>query len=172
MCAMTFTSNDTLVLCDTVFSHVPALYFLCMGDGIVYRGGFWHFGSLAVFANAREKMKRWKGFTREILSAYAQLKWGIFDDRLNILAGGRVDDYSDSGSKEIPKDFETQFSPRGGVIFLPTEKSALKALYGRAFKAPIQLQLFGFPGLVNGSTDLEPETIDVYELIYIYQVNS
>ncbi len=101
-----------------------------------------------------------EGFERKINSAYSQLKWGAVKDKLYFLAGGRLDYYEDLGS---------QVTPRGGAIFLPTKKSSVKTLYGRAFKAPNQVQLYGFPFSINGNEDLEPETIDVYELTYIYK---
>lgn len=110
-----------------------------------------------------------KGFTRTIKSAFSQLKWGILQDRLYLLLGARVDNYQDSGSDENPEDFGNQFSPRAGIIFLPAKNSSIKALYGRAFKAPNNTQLFGFPYVAGGNMNLEPEKIDVYELTYIYK---
>ncbi len=113
-----------------------------------------------------------EGFVRIINSVFSQVKWGTLDNTLFFLLGGRLDSYSDKGSEITPKDFGTQFSPRGGIIFLPTQKSSVKALYGRAFKAPIHTQIFGFPHLAEGNPDLEPETIDDYELIYIYKARN
>jgi iron complex outermembrane receptor protein len=71
-----------------------------------------------------------------------------------------VDDYSDAG---------TQFTPRGGLICLPTEKSAVKALYGRAFMAPSGAVLYGVTGYAAGDENIKPETIDSYELILMYK---
>lgn len=103
---------------------------------------------------------RAEGFDRKINSVFSQLKWGALKDTLFLLLGGRIDNYRAYGN---------QYSPRGGVIFLPTKDSSIKALYGRAFKAPNQVQIFGFPGITVGNPNLEPETIDVYELNYIYK---
>lgn len=79
---------------------------------------------------------------------------------LYLLAGGRVDDYSDVG---------TQSTPRGGLIYLPTEKTSVKALYGRAFMSPAASALYGQPGFSEGNKDLKPETIDTYELVMMYK---
>ena len=57
----------------------------------------------------------------------------------------------------------------GGIIFLPTKKSSIKALYGRAFKAPNVVYLYGIEDVVTGNKDIEPETINVYEIIYLYK---
>lgn len=98
------------------------------------------------------------GWTRNIHSAFGQLKWGVLEDRMYFILGGRVDDYS---------DFGTQITPRAGVIFLPTEDSSIKALYGRAFNAPNALHIYGVTGFADGDSNIDPEEIDVYELIYM-----
>ncbi len=100
------------------------------------------------------------GMVRDINSTFCQLKWGAIKDRLFLLGGARYDDYS---------DFGTKFTPRGGIIILPTKKSSVKALYGRAFRAPIAMEKYGVGNLIIGDKDIEPETIDIYELIYILQ---
>ncbi len=100
------------------------------------------------------------GFSQDVNSAFTQIKWGAFEDSLFFLLGGRLDDYDTFGS---------QITPRGGVIYLPTENSAIKALYGQGFKAPGSTYLFGNGMAFYGNMDLEPETIDVYELVYMYK---
>ncbi len=100
------------------------------------------------------------GMSRTIHSVYAQTKWGILKDCFFLLLGGRLDNYSDWG---------TQFTPRGGIIFLPTDKSSIKALYGRAFRAPSGSAVNGITGYSLGNPDIEPETIDIYELIFMYK---
>lgn len=100
------------------------------------------------------------GFTRKINSLFGQAKWGAIKDTLFILAGARMDHYSDFGS---------QYTPRGGLIVLPTRNSSVKALYGRGFRAPLGAELEGMKDLTRPNPDLEPETIDEYELIYIYK---
>ncbi len=104
----------------------------------------------------------YNGFTRDIHSIYAQAKWGVIKDRLYLLLGGRVDEYS---------DFGRQLTPRGGLIYLPTDRSSVKALYGRGFKAGKGYELFGIMNYAKGDLNIKPEVIDVYELIFMYQTD-
>ncbi len=99
----------------------------------------------------------YEGESRDINSAFVQLKWGAIVKKLYLLAGSRLDNYSDFGN---------QFTPRGGLIFLPTDRSSIKALYGRAFRAGSANELYGASWTV-GDNDIKPETIDIYELAYI-----
>ncbi len=101
-----------------------------------------------------------EGMSRNIHSVFGQFKWGITSDNLFVLVGGRNDYYSDFGN---------QVTPRGGIIYLPTEKSSIKALYGRAFSAPSGSQQKDQEGLAKGNPDLDPEIIDIYELIFIHK---
>ncbi len=100
------------------------------------------------------------GLKRDINSVFGQVKWGAINRKLYIIGGGRVDNYS---------DFGTQFTPRGSIIFLPFADSSIKALYGRAFRAPNGTETEGVSGLVQmkGNPDMKPETIDIYELALI-----
>ncbi len=100
------------------------------------------------------------GMERTIDSVYAQTKWGIIRNRLFLLLGGRLDHYSDWGS---------QTTPRSGIIFLPSESTSVKALYGRAFRAPCGNDIYGIQNYILGNDDLKPEIIDVYELVYIFK---
>jgi outer membrane receptor protein involved in Fe transport len=101
-----------------------------------------------------------EGMDRSINSVYGQTKWGMIKKKLFLLLGGRLDHYSDYG---------IQTTPRGGIIFLPTDKSSIKALYGRAFRAPSGNDIYGISHYVLGNEDLKPEVIDYYEVIYIYK---
>lgn len=100
------------------------------------------------------------GENRNINSVFTQLKWSPIEDTLHLIAGGRLDNYSDFGN---------QITPRGGVIVQPDKNSSVKALYGRAFIAPTAVNMFGYEGILAGNEDLDPETIDIYELIYMYK---
>ncbi len=57
-------------------------------------------------------------------------------------------------------------NPRLALIYSPFEKTALKLLYGRAFRAPNAYELY-YEDAVNikNNPDLEPETINTYEMI-------
>lgn len=99
----------------------------------------------------------YSGRGREIHSGLLQTKKSMLANRLHFLLGGRVDGYS---------DFGTQLSPRVGVVAQLTESSALKLLYGSAFRPPSGWELYGTSEMV-GNPDLDPETIDVYEAILV-----
>ncbi len=97
---------------------------------------------------------------RDINSLYSQLKWGVINKKLFLLAGGRLDNYSDAG---------LQLTPRTGIIFLPAQSTAIKALYGRAFMAGNGNAMYGIPLFAVGDREIKPETIDIYELIFLHK---
>ncbi|MFC3093166.1 TonB-dependent receptor [Alteromonas sediminis] len=81
-------------------------------------------------------------------------------DAVSITAGARLDDYSDFGQT---------INPRVAAVWLANEDLTLKALYGRAFRAPA----FAETSVVNnplalGNPNLNPETIDTVELALAY----
>ncbi len=96
--------------------------------------------------------------SRTIHSAFVQTKSHFFDKRLYLLLGARFDDYS---------DFGVQVSPRTGLIWKGTSTSAIKLLYGNAFRAGVGGELKG-SGEIRGDPTIKPETIDTYELIYMH----
>jgi iron complex outermembrane receptor protein len=97
------------------------------------------------------------GYRRFLNSLVFQAKTGFFKNHAYLLYGGRLDRYS---------DFGTQLTPRLGLIYQPNPKSALKFLYGRAFRAPTPNEALG-SGLVKSNRDLEPEIIDSFEFVFI-----
>lgn len=99
--------------------------------------------------------------TREITGLIMEASTEL--DRWTLIYGGRVDHYS---------DFGVQASPRLGVIFQPTNDSAIKLLYGRAFRAPTAGELYfelqnGVGTL--GNPNLDPEIMDSLELVLLKQ---
>ena len=76
-------------------------------------------------------------------------------------AGLRWDDYYDTFGKTL--------NPRIGVILSPNEGTALKLLYGRAFRAPNPFELYYEQDAVSAA--LQPERIATYELVWEQQVN-
>ncbi len=93
--------------------------------------------------------------------AYLQHTWSL-SGFFETTAGIRYDDYSHSG------EF---VSPRLGVLIVPTNRSVLKMLYGRAFRAPNGREAFvqvepdedGYVPYTNGNPNLSPEIIDTIE---------
>lgn len=82
---------------------------------------------------------------------------------LAITAGLRYDHYSDFGST---------FNPRLAVVWSVSDKLTTKFLYGRAFRAPAfaETTVTNNP-LALGNPNLNPETIDTFEVAFNYRVN-
>lgn len=90
--------------------------------------------------------------------------WGLFSQaeialRTNVIlnAGLRYDWHS---------EIEDSLNPRLGLIFQPAPQSAFKLLYGTAFRAPNAYELYYFGAGNKSNPDLDPETIQTYELVY------
>jgi len=92
-------------------------------------------------------------------SLVGQFKTHLFDDALILVYGGRYDHFSTVGEKT---------TPRAGAIFRIDPQQSVKLFYGRAFRAPSSIELHGITGVL-GSPDLKPETIDTWELVYMFQ---
>ena len=92
-------------------------------------------------------------------SFYAQDEWDI-TSWLRITCGLRFDDYSTFGS---------HFSPRAGLILTPMKTTAVKLLYGQAFRAPNVYEMFYATSMqvsaYQGNPDLKPETVNTYEIV-------
>ena len=93
--------------------------------------------------------------------------WAIFiqdqfaaNEQLTITAGIRIDSYDDVGDA---------ISPRVAAVYQLSEKQTLKAQYARAFRPPTFLETATKNNpIVTGNPDIVSETIDNYELGYIY----
>ena len=92
-----------------------------------------------------------------------QDEWSI-NDSLDLVSGVRYDDYSDFGDT---------INPRIALVWNANSTLTTKLLYGSAFRAPS----FGELGLQNnpsalGNSNLEPETIDTYEIAFSFRPRS
>ncbi len=90
-------------------------------------------------------------------------QWALFaqDDysiteNLTLNAGIRYDFYSIFGST---------VNPRIALIYTPWSTTTFKLLYGEAFRAPNQNELFNSPGTIIANPNLKPEKLDTLELI-------
>jgi outer membrane receptor for ferrienterochelin and colicin len=101
----------------------------------------------------------YEGFVQRVDSLVVEAKTSFFDEQFLLLYGGRFDDYSTFGH---------QTTPRLGLIYHPDENSAIKLLYGNAYRAPVASELQS-AGTVRGSSKIKPETLDSYELIFMRQ---
>lgn len=97
---------------------------------------------------------------RDIAFVFLQDEWSIAPD-WTFTGGIRYDHYSDFGSTT---------NPRLALVWQTRYNLTTKLLYGRAFRAPAFNELYNINNPVAlGNTNLNPETIDTYELAFNYQ---
>jgi iron complex outermembrane receptor protein len=89
-----------------------------------------------------------------VWGAYVQGDYTL-TPKLILNAGLRYDYYSTFGGTT---------NPRAAIIFNPTDQTNLKLLYGRAFRAPNDFELYYLATDQKGNPDLKPETIHTYEV--------
>lgn len=114
-------------------------------------GGVTDLGDTAPFSRETDRTVRY---------AFVQDEWDFIPD-WTLTAGARLDDYS---------DFGTTVNPRLALVWQTSYELTTKALYGRAFRAPSFQELFNInnPNSI-GNPDLDPETIDTWELVFDYR---
>jgi len=91
-----------------------------------------------------------------IWAAYLQDELSLAKN-LTVNAGVRYDSYSTFGGTA---------NPRLALIFNPIDKSAIKLLYGSAFRAPNDYEMFYTSVTQIENLALKPEKINTYELVY------
>jgi iron complex outermembrane receptor protein len=92
----------------------------------------------------------------EVIGLFAQGEARLRDD-FTVTAGVRYDHYGAT--------FGGTTNPRLALIYNPTEASAVKLLYGEAFRAPNPYERY-YNVAQADAPDLKPETISTYELVY------
>lgn len=97
------------------------------------------------------------GQYRDITHLLLDARTVLPGDRWSVIYGGRVDHYS---------DVTTQFSPRLGIVFQPVNRTAIKLIYHRAFRAPTIGEQYSIEPFIS---DLDPEILNSYELIFLKQ---
>ncbi|MDY6948825.1 MAG: TonB-dependent receptor [Pseudomonadota bacterium] len=103
-----------------------------------------------------------KDGTSSVVGVFAQAEAKIRDD-FSLTAGLRYDHYGNT--------FGGTTNPRFAAIYNPSPGSAIKALYGEAFRAPNPYELYYYPAQA-GRPPLRPETIRTHELVYERYINS
>jgi iron complex outermembrane receptor protein len=68
--------------------------------------------------------------------------------------------------------FGSSLTPRAGLVFLPRRQSAMKLLYGRAFRAPNSYELYYYGAMQEFGFALEPETVDTREIVWEEYIGS
>ncbi len=90
-----------------------------------------------------------------VWAAYLQAEY-FLTPKLILNAGVRYDYYSTFGGTT---------NPRAALIYNPFEETTFKFLYGSAFRAPQDYELYYFGGGNKGNPDLKPENIRTWELV-------
>jgi iron complex outermembrane receptor protein len=99
---------------------------------------------------------------RENFYAYIQDIWQLADD-WELTAGVRIDNYSDFGSTT---------NPRLALVWSTSRNLTTKVLYGRAFRSPAFNETQSINNPVSlGNPELDPETLETYELAFDYRPN-
>ncbi|MFA7593561.1 MAG: TonB-dependent receptor [Thiohalobacteraceae bacterium] len=90
-----------------------------------------------------------------------QDQWGLAPD-WSLTAGVRYDHYSDFGAT---------VNPRLALVWNTRQNLTTKFLYGRAFRAPSFAELFTInnPVGLGNSDNVDPETIETFEVAFDYQ---
>lgn len=97
---------------------------------------------------------------REITYAFAQDEWSLAPD-WTLTTGLRHDHYSDFGGTT---------NPRVALVWDAAYNLVVKALHGRAFRAPSFAEQYNINNPVTlGNPGLEPETIETSELAFAWQ---
>lgn len=100
--------------------------------------------------------------TSAVGGVFAQAEARLRDD-FSLTAGLRYDHYGET--------FGGTTNPRFAAIYNPSPNSAIKALYGEAFRAPNPYERYYYPDQA-ARPPLRPETIQTYELAYEHYFNS
>ncbi|MCC2637572.1 MAG: TonB-dependent receptor [Moraxellaceae bacterium] len=100
---------------------------------------------------------------RELTYVFAQDEWTLAEDWV-LTTGLRYDHYSDFGDTT---------NPRLALVWNPAYNLVIKALHGRAFRAPSFTEQFSINNPVTiGNPGLQPETIATSELAFSWQPTS
>ncbi len=85
-----------------------------------------------------------------------RMRYSILNN-LILNAGARYDYFSTFGDT---------LNPRAALIYKPWTNSVFKAIYGQAFRAPSAYEMYYVAPGYASNTQLRPETIRSYELVY------
>lgn len=93
----------------------------------------------------------------DVLGVFAQGEAKLLDN-FHVTGGLRYDRFSDGLGSTL--------NPRVAAIYNPSERSAVKLLYGKAFRAPNPYERYYFYEEQQLRPTLKPETIRTYEAVY------
>lgn len=99
----------------------------------------------------------------DVWALFIQDEWSLLNNLL-LNIGLRHDNYDSFGGST---------NPRVALIYSPLADTTLKFLYGTAFRAPSTYELYYHDGYITAkpNTEIDPETIESFELIWEQQFN-
>jgi len=110
-----------------------------------------------VIGRPEKFVSAYNGYRRRVRGVWLNTNYR-FHRNASLIAGYRIDDYSDLG--------EIAISPQLGFVFRPNDSSSFKVLYGEAFRAPAATEQAGSSHML-GSYNIKPEVIKTLEFIYM-----
>ena len=110
---------------------------------------------------ALDKDQHWikEGVKRKNVGFMLQDQISI-NDQIDITPGLRFDYYNDVGNA---------LTPRIGAVYRHTDQHIFKAQYARAFRPPTMMEMYTRNIFLSGNSNIKPETIDTFELGYIFR---
>ncbi|MBU0682328.1 MAG: TonB-dependent receptor [Proteobacteria bacterium] len=100
-----------------------------------------------------------KNSSRDLVSLMLQDVWKVTSS-ITLTTGLRGDHYNDVGDN---------VTPRISAVWQPFDHHIFKAQAARAYRPPTFMELYGSDKLLQGNPDIDPETIDTYEVGYIHR---
>jgi outer membrane receptor for ferrienterochelin and colicins len=99
--------------------------------------------------------------SRGAYALYAQLDYWAMPNKLKLIGGFQANKM---------EKLDLDVVPRAGLIFYPTERINIKALYGKAFRAgTVNETGINYLGLFVGNPNLKPEHVENFDLGINYQ---
>ena len=113
-----------------------------------YRAEVWPDDGVDPTLDDKRQLTTWATYIQDELS---------LTSKVIVNAGVRVDRYG---------DLPWEASPRAGVVYLPAPSTALKLLYGRAFRAPNAYEKYYYEAPPESELALAPERITTLEGVW------
>ena len=140
-----------------------------VGGELILQGPLWHRHHLSAGMEFRKNLRQDQGsfdvqpFTMYLDDHRSSYLWAGFvqdevalTSKFTLSAGLRHDQYSTFGGTT---------NPRLGFIYRPREATTLKFLYGTAFRAPSNYELYYHNHMFMQNPALQPETIRTFEVV-------
>ncbi|HBT96256.1 MAG TPA: hypothetical protein DEB25_00685, partial [Desulfobulbaceae bacterium] len=89
-------------------------------------------------------------------------RYRLFDEKLILSAGGRLDHYA--VEKATGDQSDDHFAPSAGLVIAPKNWLKLRANYAQGFRMPAPNEYLGDATWYVGNKDLQPEKSDTYEI--------